>query len=33
MPPRDGFTVIHFITVANIDRSAEFYEKSSAAAF
>jgi predicted enzyme related to lactoylglutathione lyase len=27
MPPRDGFTVIHFITVANIDRSAEFYEK------
>ena len=27
MPPRDGFTVTHFITVAEIDRSADFYEK------
>jgi predicted enzyme related to lactoylglutathione lyase len=27
MPPRDGFTVSHFITVADIDRSADFYEK------
>ncbi|MGB8028431.1 MAG: VOC family protein [Terracidiphilus sp.] len=27
MPPPDGFTVTHFITVANIDRSADFYEK------
>ena len=27
MPPRDGFTVAHFITVADIDRSADFYEK------
>jgi predicted enzyme related to lactoylglutathione lyase len=27
MPPRDGFTVTHFITVADIDRSAAFYEK------
>ncbi len=27
MPPREGFTVTHFITVANIDRSADFYEK------
>ena len=27
IPPRDGFTVTHFITVADIDRSAEFYEK------
>ena len=27
MPPRDGFTVTHFITVADIDRSAHFYEK------
>src|ERR1700729_4142513 len=27
MPPRDGFTVTHFITVADIDRSARFYEK------
>jgi catechol 2,3-dioxygenase-like lactoylglutathione lyase family enzyme len=26
MPPRDGFTVTHFITVADIDRSADFYE-------
>ena len=27
MPPRDGFTVTRFITVADIDRSADFYEK------
>jgi len=27
MPPREGFTVAHFLTVANIERSAEFYEK------
>ena len=27
MPPRDGFTVAHFITVADIDRSARFYER------
>jgi predicted enzyme related to lactoylglutathione lyase len=27
MPPRNGFTVTHFITVADIDRSADFYEK------
>src|ERR1700733_15792008 len=27
MPPRDGFTVTHFITVADIDRSPDFYEK------
>jgi hypothetical protein len=27
MPPRDGFTVTHFITVADIDRSADFYER------
>jgi predicted enzyme related to lactoylglutathione lyase len=27
MPPRDGFTITHFITVADIDRSADFYEK------
>ena len=27
MPPREGFTVTHFITVADIDRSADFYEK------
>jgi catechol 2,3-dioxygenase-like lactoylglutathione lyase family enzyme len=27
MPPLDGFTVTHFITVADINRSADFYEK------
>ena len=27
MPPQDGFTVTHFITVADIERSARFYEK------
>jgi predicted enzyme related to lactoylglutathione lyase len=26
MPPRDGFSVAHFITVADIERSARFYE-------
>jgi hypothetical protein len=27
MPPLDGFTITHFITVADIYRSADFYEK------
>src|SRR6202142_4736636 len=27
MPQRDGFTLIHFRTVADIDRPARFYEK------
>jgi hypothetical protein len=27
MPPPDGFSVAHFITVANVERSARFYEK------
>jgi predicted enzyme related to lactoylglutathione lyase len=27
MPPRDGITIAHFITVADIDRSLQFYEK------
>ena len=27
MPPREGFTVAHFLTVADMDRSARFYEK------
>ena len=27
MPPRDGFTLTYFITVADINRSAEFYER------
>ncbi len=26
MPPREGFTVAHFLTVADIGRSARFYE-------
>ena len=26
MPPSDGFTVAHFLTVADIERSARFYE-------
>ncbi|ESY90227.1 VOC family protein [Mesorhizobium sp. LNHC229A00] len=26
MPPRHGFIVAHFLTVANIERSARFYE-------
>ena len=27
MPPQDGFTIALFITVADIERSARFYEK------
>ena len=27
MPPRDGISVAHFLTVADIERSARFYEK------
>ena len=26
MPPREGFSVAHFLTVADIDRSVRFYE-------
>jgi predicted enzyme related to lactoylglutathione lyase len=26
MPPRDGFSIAHFLTVADIERSARFYE-------
>jgi predicted enzyme related to lactoylglutathione lyase len=26
MPPKEGFTVAHFLTVADIERSARFYE-------
>jgi predicted enzyme related to lactoylglutathione lyase len=26
MPPQEGFTVTHFLTVADIERSARFYE-------
>ena len=27
MPPRDGISIAHFLTVADIDRSARYYEK------
>jgi predicted enzyme related to lactoylglutathione lyase len=27
MPPQDGFTVAHFLTVADIERSVRFYER------
>jgi catechol 2,3-dioxygenase-like lactoylglutathione lyase family enzyme len=27
MPPRDGFTVAYFLTVADVDRSLRFYER------
>ena len=27
MPPKDGISVAHFLTVADVDRSARFYEK------
>lgn len=27
MPPREGISVAHFLTVADIERSASFYEK------
>ena len=26
MPPRDGFTIAHFLTVSDIERSVRFYE-------
>src|SRR5215469_4233983 len=27
MPPQDGFTVAYFLTVADVERSARFYEQ------
>jgi predicted enzyme related to lactoylglutathione lyase len=27
MPPQEGFSVAHFLTVADVERSAQFYEK------
>lgn len=27
MPPKEGFTVAHFLTVTDVDRSLRFYEK------
>ena len=32
-PPQDGFTVAYFLTVADIERSARFYETVSEVAF
>ena len=26
MPPQDGFTIAHFLTVSDVERSARFYE-------
>ena len=26
MPPQEGFTIAHFLTVADVERSARFYE-------
>jgi hypothetical protein len=33
MPPQDGFTVAHFLTVTDIDRSVDFTQESSEVAF
>ena len=27
MPPQEGFSIAHFLTVADVERSARFYEK------
>jgi predicted enzyme related to lactoylglutathione lyase len=27
MPPKDGFSIAHFLTVADLERSAHYYEK------
>ena len=26
MPPKDGFTIAHFLAVADVERSLRFYE-------
>ena len=33
MPPQDGFTIAHFLTVSDIERSARFYERVFGGAF
>ena len=33
MPPREGISIAHFLTVTDIERSARYYEKFSALAF
>ena len=27
MPPKDGISIAHFLTVADVERSARYYEK------
>jgi predicted enzyme related to lactoylglutathione lyase len=27
MPPKDGITIAHFLTVADVERSLRFYER------
>ncbi|MFZ0395795.1 MAG: VOC family protein, partial [Terracidiphilus sp.] len=27
MPPREGISIVHFLTVGNVNRSAHYYEK------
>ena len=27
MPPREGISIAHFLTVADVERSARYYEK------
>ena len=33
MPPREGISIAHFLTVADVERSARYCERSSALAF
>jgi hypothetical protein len=33
MPPKEGISIAHFLTVADVERSARYYERSSALAF
>ena len=33
MPPREGFSIAHFLTVTDMERSARFYETVFGAAF
>ena len=33
MPPREGISIAYFLTVADVERSARYYERSSALAF
>ncbi|MGA9633154.1 MAG: hypothetical protein WA369_12725 [Candidatus Acidiferrales bacterium] len=33
MPPKEGISIAYFLTVADVERSARFYEKVFGAAF